>query len=175
MSRHDRPNGTHRQQQSESQQPAHRSQRTGPGASTQQRSPQQAPTQTTNSSPPVGFRLVSALFATTGLLLLAAAAVLFDSASSVSAVFGPAGTAVLVIAVAFGGLGLTNLLAGYGIWRFRAWGRKLGLFVSGSATVGSLFMLVAAGPAGLPGLVLNGGVAWYLYEHNEEYARWGRA
>ncbi|WP_436903316.1 hypothetical protein [Halovenus halobia] len=171
MSRHDRPNGTHGQQQSET----HHSQHNSSGASAQHRSRQQTPSQTAASSPSVGFRLVSALFATTGVVMLAAGAVLFDSASSVSAVFGPAGTAVLVIAVAFGGFGLTNLLAGYGTWRFRAWGRKLGLFVSGSATVGSLFMLVAAGPVGLPSLALNAGTAWYLYENDGAYARWGRA
>ena len=161
----------HEQQQSTTHQPTHHSQREGPGLSTQHRSNHQAPTQTASSSPPVGFRLVSALFATTGLLLLAGAAVLFKTASTVSAVFGPTGAAVLAIPVASWAFGLTTLITGYGSWRFRSSGRKLGLFVSGSATVGSLFLLVAAGPAGLPGLALNGGAGWYLSDNNEAYAR----
>jgi hypothetical protein len=81
---------------------------------------------------------------------------------------------LLVVGGVFGVFGLTNLAAGYGTWRFTAWGRKLGLFVAIGSALGGLVLLPVAPPVGLGQIGVNGAVAWYLSTNSEQYARLGR-
>ncbi|MXR52809.1 hypothetical protein GRX03_14490 [Halovenus sp. WSH3] len=120
---------------------------------------------------PTGFRLVSVTFAGIGAMLLLGGLAVLNSASAVAAYAGPAGSAVAGVGVVLGAVGVVHLAAGYGTWRFRSWGRLLGLVVAVGGLLSSLPLVVLGGPAGVGGLLLHGGIAWYLYTTGERYAR----
>lgn len=178
MSGHDRSGRQHAQsdgaghgtQQSRTRTQSQQSQRRQPQRGTTAR---QSRSQATDSVP-TGFRLVSALFAVTGLLSLGAGAVVFQTANTVATTVAPVGTALLAVGAVFGLFGLTNLAAGYGTWQFTGWGRTLGLFVAGSGALGGVLLIPPALPVGLVQLGVNGAVVWYLVTNSEQYARLGQ-
>lgn len=128
-----------------------------------------------SSSVPIGFRLISLAFAGVGLALLAGGAVITQGASAVSAVAGPLGSALLVVGLVFGALGVGHLAAGYGVWTFRPWAHRVGLFIAVGSGLGSATVLLAGSPVGLIGLATHGAIAWYLHTNRQRYARLRRA
>jgi len=119
----------------------------------------------------MGFRLASLTFAGVGLALLTGAAVIVQGADAVSAFAEPLGSALLVVGLLFGVLGVGHLAAGYGTWMFKPWARRVGLFIASGSALGSVTILLMGSPVGLIGLAMHGGIAWYLHTNRQQYAR----
>lgn len=164
---------THRQQSAAGQSGA--DYHTGNGHSPEGKQTNYQPAGGAGSSATTGFRLVSVSFAGLGAALVLGGLLLLSSASTVATYAGPLGSAVAGVGVVLGALGVVHLAAGYGTWRFRSWGRTLGLVIAGGGLLSSVPLLVAGGPAGAVGLVVHGAIAWYLYTTGERYARLRRA
>jgi len=140
--------------------------------SQQSRQPRRDTAQPVPGTPsiPTGFRLISLTFAGIGLALLAGAAIIVQGANAASAVVGPVGSALLVVGLLFGALGVGHLAAGYGTWTFRPWAQRVGLFIASGSALGSATILLMGSPVGLLGLLMHGGIAWYLHTNRQQYA-----
>ena len=88
--------------------------------------------------------------------------------------YGPSGAGS---SLTFAGLvslviGVGYLVAAYGTWSFKPWSWKLsvGLFAAGALS-SLLFLANGLGGPGLFGLLINGGLGWYLYSNRSLYMR----
>ena len=122
-------------------------------------------------SVPLGFRLVSLAFLGIGVALELSGVVFVQGASAMSAYAGPISSSLTLVGIVLAGFGVGYLAAGYGTWTFRPWGRRLGLYISGVGVLSSLAVLVAGGPVGPVGLLVSGGMVWYLYANKQQYDR----
>jgi uncharacterized membrane protein YidH (DUF202 family) len=120
---------------------------------------------------PLGFRLVSLAFLGMGVALGLSGIVVLQGASAMSAYAGPISSSLTLVGLMLAGFGVAHLAAGYGTWTFRPWARRVGLSIAGCGVVSSLLVLVAGGPVGPVGVLVSGGMAWYLYTNNQQYDR----
>lgn len=91
-----------------------------------------------------------------------------------AAPYDPTGgsSAITLVGLLSAALGAGYLAAAYGTWTLRPWGWKLAVTLFGIGTLSSFVLLTGdlAGP-GLFGLLLNGGLGWYLYSNRSLYRR----
>lgn len=117
------------------------------------------------------FRLIALTFAGFGSVLLYAGWLLIDNAGFLGGYAPWLGPSVTVFGLAIAGIGVVNLATAYGTWTFTPWGRRLGIWLAGLGLFGSILTLDGTGAAGLVGLLLYAGTAWYLYDNREAYAQ----
>lgn len=88
--------------------------------------------------------------------------------------YGPsgAGSSLTFIGLVSLVIGVGYLAAAYGTWSFKPWGWKLsvGLFATGALS-SFMFLANGYGGPGLFGLLINGGLGWYLYANRPLYMR----
>lgn len=88
--------------------------------------------------------------------------------------YNPAGggSAITLAGLFSAGLGVGYLAAAYGTWTLRPWGWKLAVTLFGLGALSSAVLVTGDvdGP-GLFGLLLNGGLGWYLYANRPLYRR----
>jgi hypothetical protein len=127
----------------------------------------------TNRTVPTGMRVLPVILALFGLPLSAFGLRVTEAGRTASA-YDPTGgssaiAAVGVLMVAFGG---GYLLAAYGTWRLKPWGWTLAVGMLGAGALSSLLVLTgSASGVGLVGLLVNGGLCWYLYANRSLYRR----
>jgi hypothetical protein len=117
------------------------------------------------------FRLIALTFAGVGSVLLYASWLLIGNAGFLSGYAPWLGPSVTALGLVVGGLGVVNLTTAYGVWTFTPWGRRLGIWLAALSLVGNLLTLTGTGAGGIVGLLLYGGIAWYLYDNREAYAQ----
>lgn len=117
---------------------------------------------------PTGLGLVAVTIAVLGGLLVLAALTLFDGASEVP---GDIGGTFKLIGLLTGGFGVGHLAAAYGLWTVTSWGRTLALWLVAGSLLLCLLVVLNGGSAAVPGLVLYGGMSWYLRTNAELYRR----
>lgn len=126
---------------------------------------------------PTGMRVLSVVLALFGLLLSVLGLRVFLAGQGASA-HDPtggspavAGAGVLVVAI-----GVGYFTAAHGTWTLKPWGWTLAIGLLGTGALSSLLVLTSsASSAGLAGLVVNGGLCWYLYSNRRLYQRLARA
>jgi len=115
---------------------------------------------------PTGLRLVAVTMAALGGLLVLSALTLFDGAGEVP---GEVGGAIKLVGFLAGGFGVGHLLAAYGLWTVTSWGRTLTLWLLVGSLLSSLLVVLNGGSAALLGVLLYGGMGWYLHTHAGVY------
>lgn len=121
---------------------------------------------------PLGFRLISITFAGLGALLLYSGLMLLDGASHVPSHAGNSGSSLALMGLLVAATGGGHLWTAYGLWTFTPWGKRAGLYLAGISVFGGLLLLgEGTGAGGLLGLLLYGGIGWYLHTNSETYER----
>ncbi|ERH09933.1 MAG: hypothetical protein J07HX64_01698 [halophilic archaeon J07HX64] len=124
---------------------------------------------TSNSS--LTLRAVAVAFGLHSVLLLFAGFSILTVGSSVPVAgtgFQPLGLVVLLFGGAYG-------YAGYGVWRLRARGWQVGVWLAGAGALLALTSLLAGGVvAGFVGFVLNCVLGWGLHSNRAPFRREGR-
>jgi hypothetical protein len=88
--------------------------------------------------------------------------------------YGPsgAGSSLTFIGLVSLVIGVGYLVAAYGTWSFTPWGWKLSVWLFAAGALSSVLLLANGfGGPGLFGLLINGGLGWYLYANRPLYMR----
>jgi len=115
---------------------------------------------------PIWIRVPPLVLALFGLPLSVFGLWIVSAGRSASA-HGPTGgsSAIAGVGVLTTAIGVGYVLAAYGTWTLKPWGWTLAIGLLATGSLSSLLVLTSGAPGpGLLGLVVNGGLCWYLYE-----------